>query len=223
MTLLNLYELWKKAEYVLLLKNTPQFLLRCFVKLHIRALSFLVDNVFLYIIYILLIIYGFFGYRQFGTYDILDVIAIYIVLYIVFNSFLIYAVCKIPSSRDFLDELVGADFVIQYLGVCTASKLFIRAAGPLASLVAGEIATEHSNYIIMKGNINSVMSSYAAIHPDLSLMPEKSSTAMLKEMAAIRANNPTGGIITKWSNQLHTQTVVDTIASNVKSIWGKGK
>lgn len=59
-----------------------------------------------------------------------------------FTSISIYVVCKTKITRTFLDNLVGEDYVIKYLGVCTSSKALIRIVLPASGIMAAEAISD---------------------------------------------------------------------------------
>ena len=66
-----------------------------------------------------------------------------------FTSISIYVVCKTKITRTFLNNLIGEDYVIKYLGVCTSSKALIIIVLPASGIMtAGAISKIASNHLM---------------------------------------------------------------------------
>ena len=107
---------------------------------------------------------------------------------------------------------------MKHLGICTGSQLAIRCVIPVAAAVTAEVVTDHSSHMLINDRIEKVLKPYREIYPDMTKMPSKATSEMLKELEQIRKENPPGGIVTRWANHLHTEVMTDSIFSNVKHI-----
>ena len=107
----------KSSKIFLLLKNCFLFLIRIYFKFNILLLHLFSENHFLYLVYMFLVVYGLYDCKSHDVECTLSHdIAFIIVLYFLAASAWIYMICNIPLTRKYLDNLVGKDYVIKYLG-----------------------------------------------------------------------------------------------------------
>ena len=202
------------------LKTYSLLFLKNFIKLNIRVLFLVTENKYVYLIYIFCIIYSFFGHSQNSIYTTLDLIGLYGVAYLIFASISIYLACKIKPCRVFIDNLVSSEYIIKYLGVCTGSAMLVKVIVPVTVITAAEIVTDHSAQFLMNNKLAGVIDSYKLVHPDLSTMPPKMQSAMFEEITRIRRENPQGGMITLFSNQLHKEALVGGFSEGAGGFLG---
>lgn len=178
------------------------------------------ENKYVYFIYICCIIYSFFGHHQNTIYTTLDIITLYSVVYLILASISIYTACKVTTCRIFIDNLVGSKYIIQYLGVCTASAILAKVVVPVAIFTTAEVVTDHSTQFLMNNKLQGVTNSYKLVHPDMCTMPRKMQSVMFQELAKIRRENPPGGIVSLFSKQLHREALLGSFSEGAGGFLG---
>ena len=126
-----------------LLYSTFNAINKFFFTIDMKLIYFFSDNPFGYAFYIFCIFYGFFGCTGDNCKMTHSLAAIFVVFMIglVIQT---YALVKIPFTREYLENLLGKDFIEKYLGKYTGSgavaKMF-KYVGPAMGLLAVETIT----------------------------------------------------------------------------------
>ena len=119
-----------------------------------------------------------------------------------------------------MDDLVGSKLIIQYLGVCTGSSILVKIVAPITTLTVAEVVTDHSLQYLMNNKLLGVTESYKLSYPDLSKMSLKMQTDMFKELAKIRSDNPSGGVVTLLSKQLYKEALIGGFSEGAGGFLG---
>ena len=127
----------------LVLTTTTKLLLKLSFKLDLKLLYFFSDNLVGYLFYIFCIFYGFFGCQSENC-DPTHLVAMLFSLFMMGLMIQTYILLKIPYTRDYLQNLVGKEYIEQYLGKYSGSaaigKLF-KYVGPAIAIGTVEAAS----------------------------------------------------------------------------------
>jgi len=80
--------------------------------------------------------------------------------YLVVISLLIHISCKLSVPRKFLNNLVGEDFIIKYLGHFTSSKLLIKILSPIAPRTLMEVGTQMVGQVHRESQVKGTLGIY---------------------------------------------------------------
>lgn len=115
---------------------TTNFYVKFLFKCDLKLISFFSDNLFGYIFYIFCIFYGFFGCQSENC-NITHSLATIFVLTMIGLVLQTYILVKIPFTRDYLENLLGKNYIENHLGKYTGSEAVIKLLkymGPALSL-----------------------------------------------------------------------------------------
>lgn len=179
---------------------------------------------FFYIFYLLLVFYVVFS-ASYGKIEISCLIALCVTSYLGTASLLIYSICKIPLTRQFLDNLLGRNFVIiiKYLGLFTATKQAVKIVVPFAAVGVLDLVNDsESTY---KASLNSdwctdiYKQSYGV---DRIRWPDKIKEEYIKEIASIQSDNP-AGLVRTFGGYLHQSEMLGKITDALTGRHGRDR
>ena len=132
---------FKKAFNLILYNN---FIKNLF-KIDLRLISFFSDNLFGYAFYLFCLIYGFFGCSSNdNNCTIFHSLAAIFVCCLIGLTIQTYALVKIPYTKAYLENLIGKNYIEQYLGKYTVSESLVKIfkyVGPWIALTGAELIT----------------------------------------------------------------------------------
>ena len=141
-----------------------------------------------------------------------------------FISSTIYLVCKSTRYYPYLIELVGLEFILEYLGEETASKQFVRFAGGLiGGPLALELTTDLAGHLYLDHRVHLKDRTY---ENDFGSDRTKWHTDTLKDHVAevnklVNSHVP-GGLVTKLLNGPHADKFFGVSSNIVKDAIGRG-
>ena len=116
-------------------------LLSCCLKLQIKILNTVVDNLFLYYIYISFIIYSYFGCVDPTECGFSHFCTLIVVGDLMGGSVEIYFLCRIPRTKKWVIQLVGRKYFIENFP--TGAELVLKYYLPLIFLLILELLTTY--------------------------------------------------------------------------------
>ena len=118
-------------------------IVRMLVKIDLRLLGFFSDNIFRYAFYLWCLLYGFFGCSG-NKCTISHSLAAIFVLFLVGLILQTYILLKIPFIRQYLENLVGKNYIEKCLGKYTGTDALVKLlkyCGPVVTLTGAELIT----------------------------------------------------------------------------------
>lgn len=100
------------------LKKSVLFLLKMFLKAHIRLLHFITTNTIPFIFLVLIMFNGLYGVSRIGfAFSKMQYVCFFIASYIFITSSCFYILVNNNSSKKFLEKLLTKQYLEEYLGV----------------------------------------------------------------------------------------------------------
>lgn len=143
--------------------------------------------------------------------------------YLVVISLLIHISCKLSVPRKFLNNLVGEDFIIKYLGHFTSSKLLIKILSPIGGRTLMEVGTQMVGQVDTESQVRGTLGSYSTVFgPDATRWPDKIKFQHLAEVSEIPRLAPRGGIISQAISFAHREEMGRVFTGGIPEVlWVK--
>ena len=134
-------------QFLLFLRIFFLFVIKIYLKFHIRLSDLITENTFGYLVYLFVTIYAFYGGKSNGCYKISHFIAFCCILYLGITILQIFILCEIKCTRKFLDNLLTEKYTIKYLGPDSKSDFSVRFFILILVIFTLEILTKQYNFI----------------------------------------------------------------------------
>lgn len=170
------------------------------IKLQIKLLYFVIQNLFVYFIYIVLVMYYIFGPRGSEQNTLSYAIILFLVIYLMGTSLQLYIIFKVPKLKNFFILMLGQQFIETYLPI--DFKGVLACFTPVFYLTLCEITTEHIFYQWQLYEVDACYKTYQELY---GLEPpqwdENIQIQYLKERANITSLNH--GLMTYLAHKIH--------------------
>jgi len=201
-----------------------KFYVTLYFKLTIRLVHFFSKTYVGYSIYIFCFFYGFFGCHG-TTCGLSHSLAGYFTFLMISLAFEIWILVKIPATRKFLDQLVGADYIIKYLGKFTGSISMLRYISPIVAVAVAEGLTQSIESANNRINAKAPLDEYwknveKSGNPH---DPKSSKYAEATKRSHELLSKPAQGIFTKTTMGENMKDNIKSVLSTVNNLFGGKK
>ncbi len=197
-------------------------ILKLYLTTIIKSLYVLTENTIVYGVYVFVVLCTFYGDADTNLHFIFSII----VFFVFANSFLVLVLCKIPFLRDFLDNLLGKQFVLDYLGEYSGLKRFVKASVPIVAATVADIVTQQQNVRDLAVRNKLLFDNADNVHKKVAANEwnKKDGDALLKQQTDLIKNTDTSGAVSKAIKNSEISDTVKSIskdvADNVGNITG---
>ena len=220
----DFYDISKKI--CLFFKRCFLFGVKQYLKFNIILIYIFSEYSVFYLFYLFLVMYGSYGGRETG-FETSHYTGFFITSYLLGTSIEIFLICKIASTRKFLDNLLGKEYIISYLEKHAFTLPVVKFVLPIIATGVTEIATTSFAFDKAIKAITSVKDNYDRAEPGPpSDWDSKTKEKYRSDMAEVRKAHKTE-LVTTVADSDTTKAIVKGVssaASNVvKYIFGKNK
>lgn len=168
-----------------------------YFKMNAIFLRFMTRSISGYVFFIFLIHYLVFGYI-FSNFGFVYACCLLLVFYIVSTAIFFYILVKFKPTRQFLENCVGKNYLIDLCGVHMMSAVVVRAAGTLALGITGtEVLTYGSRHYAQQERMEWVVGNYErSLGEDRSIWGADAIKQCHEETLAIINEPIRGGVVT---------------------------
>lgn len=207
-------------------QNFLFFFLKIILKSDIFVIYFFTNTFIGYCIYIFCLFYGFFGCFD-GNCDMSNFYATMLVIVVFSTTLQTYILLKIPSSRKFVELIVGNDFIESYLGKYSGSTAasMAKVATPVLVAAAAEMSTSWHAEVQRDNAVQGIRDQFYDDYKRIGRQVDLSSKdfkQMKHDTMHLMKQKP-HGIITQGMKSESFKNIVDKVSSTTSSIFGGKK
>lgn len=202
----------KKVFLKIFLINTLYF--KYYFKFQLKLIWFFTDTVIGYCFYLFCVIYGISGMSS-NSHGVLKAWCFIFALIIAGLTIQTYIALKIPSTKMFLENWIGKEYIVAHLGEYTTSRFLIKTLSTVSPILMGTIAegvTKAQDASINLKCADEHMIRMHANHEKSGIPVDSKTLSKSLSEANQMASRSAKGIITKGIESVSFDNAIDKIS-----------